>query len=485
MCRDSRNFKKIRLVNVIMPKNSKINRDQWKRLFSHITAAVMLAVFAGAFGFVWYTFYADIIMLPFYRRGNWVIISIYIILMLLFSNVFGGLRTGYLKRTDTFYSQTLSMICVNIVTYFQISLIARDFTAVLPMFMLTIADIAVLPVWIIATNKLYFSLFPPRRLVIIYGEKAAAELVSKMSRRVDKYMICESVSADHSFSEMKDAVDKYEGVILCDMPGQIRNDILKYCFAQKKRVYVAPKISDIIIRGAEEIRLFDTPLLLCRNGGLSPEQRFIKRLFDLLFGIIAGLFFLPIGIVIAVLIKAEDGGAVFYKQKRLTLDDKVFYVYKFRSMIPHAEQHGAQLATEDDSRITKVGKILRKCRLDEIPQIINILKGDMSVVGPRPERPELAKQYEKEMPEFDFRLRVKAGLTGYAQVTGLYDTAPLDKLKMDMMYIEQYSLLLDLRIIMMTIKTMIFPGESNEEAKLHEQQEADSMVNHDSDERQG
>lgn len=484
MCRDSRNFKKIRLVNVIMPKNSKINRDQWKRLFSHITAAVMLAVFAGAFGFVWYTFYADIIMLPFYRRGNWVIISIYIILMMLFSNVFGGLRTGYLKRTDTFYSQTLSMICVNIVTYFQISLIARDFTAVLPMFMLTIADIAVLPVWIIATNKLYFSLFPPRRLVIIYGEKAAAELVSKMSRRVDKYMICESVSADHSFSEMKDAVDKYEGVILCDMPGQIRNDILKYCFAQKKRVYVAPKISDIIIRGAEEIRLFDTPLLLCRNGGLSPEQRFIKRLFDLLFGIIAGLFFLPIGIVIAVLIKAEDGGAVFYKQKRLTLDDKVFYVYKFRSMIQNAEQHGAQLATEDDSRITKVGKILRKCRLDEIPQIINILKGDMSVVGPRPERPELAKQYEKEMPEFDFRLRVKAGLTGYAQVTGLYDTAPLDKLKMDMMYIEQYSLLLDLRIIMMTIKTMIFPGESNEEAKLHEQQEADSMVNHDSDERQ-
>lgn len=484
MCRDSRNFKKTRLVNVIMPKNSKKNRDQWKRLFSNITAAVMLTVFAGGFGFVWYECYSESILLPFYRRGNWVIITIYVILMMLFSNVFGGLKTGYLRRTDTFYSQTLSMICVNIVTYFQISLIARDFTAPLPMMLLTIADIAVLPVWIIATNKLYFSMFPPRKLVIIYGDSTAAELVSKMSRRVDKYMICESVSADHSLSEMKEAVDKYEGVILCDMPGQLRNDILKYCFSQKKRVYVAPKISDIIIRGAEEIRLFDTPLLLCRNGGLSPEQRFMKRLFDLLFGIIAGLFFLPIGIIIAILIKAEDGGPVFYKQKRLTLDDKVFYVYKFRSMIQNAEQHGAQLATEDDSRITKVGKILRKCRFDEIPQIINILKGDMSVVGPRPERPELARQYEKEMPEFDFRLRVKAGLTGYAQVTGLYDTAPLDKLKMDMMYIEQYSLLLDLRIIMMTIKTMIFPGESNEEAKLHEQQEADSMVNHGSDERQ-
>ncbi len=264
------------------------------------------------------------------------------------------------------------------------------------------------------------------------------------------------------------AIDRYEGVILCEMPGQLRNDILKYCFAKKVRVYVAPKISDIIIRGAEEIRLFDTPLLLCRNKGLSPEQRIIKRLFDLMFAVIIGAVSLPFALIIAVCIKIEDRGPVLYKQKRLTMDDKEFYVLKFRSMVQNAEKHGPQLATEDDSRITNVGRFLRKCRLDEIPQLLNILKGDMSVVGPRPERPELAYEYEQEMPEFDFRLRVKAGLTGYAQVTGLYDTTPYDKLKMDMMYIEQYSLLLDLRIIMMTIKTVIFPGESNEEARQHE-----------------
>lgn len=398
--------------------------------------------------------------------------------MLLFSNVFGGLKTGYLRRTDTFYSQSLSMFCVNTVAYFQISLIERHFSQLVPMLLLTLIDIAILPIWIIVTNKLYFSFFPPRKLVIIYGERAAAELVKKMSRRVDKYMICESVSADHSLKDMQTAIDKYEGVILCDMPGQLRNDILKYCFEKKIRVYVAPKISDIIIRGAEDIRLFDTPLLLCRNSGLTLEQRFVKRLFDLLFSIIVGIIFLPISIIIALLIKLEDGGSVLYKQKRLTLDDRIFYVYKFRSMIPNAEQNGAQLATDNDSRITKVGRILRKFRLDEIPQILNILKGDMSVVGPRPERPELAHKYEKDIPEFDFRLRVKAGLTGYAQVTGLYDTSPYDKLKMDMMYIEQYSLLLDLRIIMMTIKTMIFPGESNEETKRHEQQEADNKLKH-------
>ncbi len=461
-----------------MPKHIEKNNDSFKRLFSIITAAAMIMLFAGAFSIVWYSCYSDEIMLPFYRRGNWVIIAIYVVLMLLFSNVFGGLKTGYLRRTDTFYSQSLSMFCVNTVAYFQISLIERHFSQLVPMLLLTLIDIAILPIWIIVTNKLYFSFFPPRKLVIIYGERAAAELVKKMSRRVDKYMICESVSADHSLKDMQTAIDKYEGVILCDMPGQLRNDILKYCFEKKIRVYVAPKISDIIIRGAEDIRLFDTPLLLCRNSGLTLEQRFVKRLFDLLFSIIVGIIFLPISIIIALLIKLEDGGSVLYKQKRLTLDDRIFYVYKFRSMIPNAEQHGAQLATDNDSRITKVGRILRKFRLDEIPQILNILKGDMSVVGPRPERPELAHKYENYIPEFDLSLRVKAGLTGYAQVTGLYDTSPYDKLKMDMMYIEQYSLLLDLRIIMMTIKTMIFPGESNEETKRHEQQEADNKLKH-------
>jgi lipopolysaccharide/colanic/teichoic acid biosynthesis glycosyltransferase len=170
-------------------------------------------------------------------------------------------------------------------------------------------------------------------------------------------------------------------------------------------------------------------------------------------------------LAVAIAIKLDDGGKVLYKQKRLTIDAKEFYVYKFRSMIPDAEKDGVpRLATDSDSRITRVGAFLRKCRLDEIPQLINILKGDMSVVGPRPERPELTEKYERFMPEFKYRLKVKAGLTGYAQVTGVYDTTPYDKLKMDLMYIERYSIIMDLRIILMTIKTIIFPGKTNEKS---------------------
>ena len=394
-----------------------------------------------------------------------------VVLVLLFAKSFGGLKIGYLKRTDMFYSQTLSIFCVNVVTYFQISVVNRDFSATVPMVLLTIVDLAVLILWIVLTNKLYFRLYPPRKLVVIYGDRNAAELVLKMSRRVDKYMICESVSASAPPEAIREAISRYEGIILCEVSGRLRNDLIKYCFAQNVRAYIAPKISDIILRGAEEIRLFDTPLLLCRNYGLTFEQKLGKRIFDLVFAVVFLVILSPVMLASAIAIKLDDGGPVLFKQKRLTYHGKEFYVYKFRSMVVDAEKSGPQLAKENDSRITKVGRILRKCRLDELPQLINILRGDMSVVGPRPERPELAEEYEKTMPEFEFRLQVKAGLTGYAQVTGLYDTLPYDKLKMDLMYIENYSIFMDLRIILMTLKTALFPGETNEEANAHDAQE--------------
>ena len=315
-------------------------------------------------------------------------------------------------------------------------------------------------------GKLYFLIYPPRKLVILYGSRQAAALVLKMSQRVDKYMICESVSVHESTEKVRELIQKYEGVIICDIPAEMRNDYLKFCFENSIRAYIAPKISDIIIRGADDIRLFDTPLLLCRNYGLDFEQRLFKRTFDIVFSLVALVPALPFMLVSAIAIKLYDGGPVLYKQVRLTTNGRRFYVYKFRSMIVDAEKNGVpQLCTDEDSRITPVGRFLRKCRLDELPQLFNILKGDMSVVGPRPERPELTEQYKKEMPEFEFRLKVKAGLTGYAQVTGVYDTSPYDKLKMDIMYIENYSARMDLQIILMTLKTMLFPGKTNAETE--------------------
>ena len=173
-------------------------------------------------------------------------------------------------------------------------------------------------------------------------------------------------------------------------------------------------------------------MFLLRNRGLSPENRFAKRLIDILFSGFALIVLSPIMIIVALLIKLYDGGPALFKQKRLTIDGKVFEVYKFRSMIVDAEKDGvARLASKNDDRITPIGKFIRAVRLDELPQLLNILKGDMSIVGPRPERPEIAEEYMKDMPEFAYRLKVKAGLTGYAQILGKYNTTPRDKLLLD------------------------------------------------------
>jgi len=440
-------------------------RDMYKRFVTFVSAVILLAILTGAFAFVWYRYYSETIVLPYYRRGNWVLIGIYCILILLFFKAYGGFKVGYLKKTDMLYSQLISLVCVNFIAYFMISLIGRDFMRVSPVISLLFADFGIISVWTVLTSRIYFMIYPPRKLIVIYGSSQAVSLVMKMTKRVDKYMICESVSISEPRERITELINKYEGVIICDIPSTDRNDILKYCYENSIRTYLAPKISDIILRGADDIRLFDTPLILCRNYGLDYEQRFFKRIFDILFSLIAILILSPVMAVSAVAVKLCDGGKVIYKQKRLTRNGKEFYIYKFRSMIADAEKDGVpQLAVNSDSRITPVGSVLRKFRIDELPQLFNILKGDMSLVGPRPERPELAQDYKKDMPEFEFRLKVKAGLTGYAQVTGVYDTSPYDKLKMDLMYIENYSLKLDLQIILMTIKIMIFPPKTNEES---------------------
>ena len=222
-----------------------------------------------------------------------------------------------------------------------------------------------------------------------------------------------------------------------------------------------PKISDIMITSASNVELFDTSLLLMRNQGIAADEEFIKRAFDIVASLLALIILSPIMLIIAIAIKLYDGGPVIFTQERLTKDGKVFKIRKFRSMREEKEKKGYCLTRKDDNRVTPVGKSIRALHLDELPQLINILVGDMSFVGPRPECPKLAKEYSEVVPEFNFRLKVKAGLTGYAQVFGKYNTTPLDKLKLDLTYIEKYNLLLDLKIILLTIK-ILFQKENTE-----------------------
>ena len=257
-------------------------------------------------------------------------------------------------------------------------------------------------------------------------------------------------------------IGDYDAVLIDNVPAEPRNDLLKLCFAQDKRVYFVPKLSDIIVRKADEINLFDTPLFLCRNTGSLRIRHMVKRGFDILLSLLALIVLSPVFAVTALAIKLNDGGPVFYKQERCTVGNRRFRMIKFRSKNVDAEKDGrSRPAGENDDRITRVGRVIRPTRIDELPQLINILKGDMSIVGPRPERWEHVEKYTEEIPEFIFRSKARGGLTGYAQVYGKYNTSALNKLKMDMVYITNFSIKLDFQIILETLK-IILRKESTE-----------------------
>ncbi len=433
-----------------------------KRTIMFLTTFIILLTTTLIFFYVWDVYYSNTIVLPFYRKGNWLIGAIYAVLLYAFTKIYSGYKVGFLRLSEVIYSQVLSLLFVNAITYLQISLIGRQFLNVIPIVGMTVVQIIIITVWALITHKVYYIVYPPRNTMLVYGSGEAASIVRKMNSRKEKFNITSMVSARKGVSSICSMLDEFEAVVLSGIDPDDRQKIVNYCYSKSIRVYVVPNIEDILISNSDNIHLFDTPMLLLRNRGLSVENRFAKRALDILLSSIAIILTSPFMIVVAILIKAYDGGPFLFKQKRLTIDGKVFEVYKFRSMIVDAEKDGvARLASKNDDRITPIGKFIRKVRLDELPQLFNILLGDMSVVGPRPERPEIAEEYMKTMPEFEYRLKVKAGLTGYAQVLGKYNTTPKDKLLLDLMYIEKYSLFLDLKLILMTIK-ILFMSESTE-----------------------
>ncbi|MCM1335572.1 MAG: sugar transferase [Bacteroides sp.] len=440
----------------------KQNGTNIKRFVIFLNALFQILLCTSAFAYVWEKYYNLQLGNFFFKNGNIVFCFLYAVIYFILIELYGGFRLGSLRITDSVFSHVIALIFTDLIAYLQICMMAKAFLNPAPLFLTLVPDAIALLIWNIYIHRNFARLFPPKKMILVYANKSARSLVYKMSKRYDKFIICAAINVDEGFERIASCITDYDAVVICDTPNEIRNDILKFCFKHRIVAYVTPKISDILIRGSEELHILDTPLLVSRNFGAKLEQRILKRMFDLTVSFLALVFLSPFLAAAAIAVKAQDGGPVIYKQRRLTYGGRTFELYKFRSMIVDAEKDGqARLAAEGDSRITPVGAFLRKTRLDELPQLLNILKGEMSIVGPRPERPEIAEEYEDSIPEFSFRLNAKAGLTGYAQVMGKYNTTPYDKLKLDLIYIENFSLLLDLKIIMMTIKT-IFEKESTE-----------------------
>jgi len=397
-------------------------------------------------------------------KGHLLMIFVYFVLLMFFSMTYGGLKVGYLKPWDVFFSKVFALVCVAIISFFQISLMEVRLVYGKPLMKMVVVQILFAGIWTFLCNRCYKGFFPPRKLLLIYGDHPIEDILTKFGSRKDKYRIEECVHMSEGEEALlnKTMNGKYDGVVIWDVPTSVRNRLLKVFYSRNIRVYMMPKISDVIIKGSDQLHLFDTPVLLTREYSLKIEQRLIKRVIDIVCSVILLIIASPIMLITAIAIRVYDGGPALYKQVRCTKNEKEFYILKFRSMRVDAEKDGvARLAAKNDSRITPIGKFIRAVRIDELPQLINILKGEMSFIGPRPERPEIIKQYMEEMPEFAFRMKVKAGLAGYAQVYGKYNTTPYDKLKLDLSYIENYSVWLDIKLMLLTLKILLTP-ESTE-----------------------
>ncbi len=432
------------------------NSRTFRRIVVLTLIALAIAGHTAIFWHFWNDAYIGQMTRQFFFKGNMVLMFVYALLYIIFGNVYGAFRIRKLRFADLAFSQILALFFTNIIIYLQVSMLTLEIANPVPILQMSIDNVLCIVLWTWVSIGVYKWLYPPRDMLLVYSDHDPDNLVKKFQTREDKYRIKESIHCDTDWKELTYTIKHHQAVILCDIPSSHRNNILKYCYSIDKRVYVTPKLSDLILRGAEQNNMFDSPLLVSKIKGLKWEQAFVKRCIDIVVSLILCVpaVFMTILVLVGNIIFDHDFGPIFYTQIRLTQNRKEFKIIKFRSMKVDSEKAGARLAMKDDDRITTMGKVLRATHLDELPQVFNILIGQMSVVGPRPERPEIAKEYEDSIPEFAFRLKVKAGLTGYAQVFGKYNTTPYDKLKLDLYYIQQYKVWTDFQIILMTFKIM-------------------------------
>ena len=422
-----------------------------------LNSLLVLLPFLG----VWFGYYEPLTLTAHSKQVCVLVLMVYCFVFYTTCTRLDGFRVSIRRIGEMIFSQIIAVGVTDAVAAIMIWMLSIHFPNLLPGFGCFLIQCAIIVAMVFLAHNLFFATHAPKRAVVVFDvRQGMEELISDygLERRYD-------VQASYPVEKVVSDLSKLDGaedVFLCGIHSHDRNIMLKYCVEKDIRVFMIPRVGDVMMSGAERMHLFHLPFIRATRYNPPLEFRIMKRAFDMLVSGVALLLLSPVMLVVALMVR-RDGGPALYRQVRLTKDGKEFEILKFRSMRVDAEKlSGAVLSSgENDPRITKVGRFIRACRLDELPQLINIFRGDMSIVGPRPERPEIAAEYEKELPEFRLRLQCKAGLTGYAQVYGKYNTTPYDKLLMDLMYIAHPSVLEDLTIMLATVK-ILFSRESTE-----------------------
>ena len=434
------------------------------RALKYLHAGVSILLFA----MFWYLYRYGfrIIEITKESRYDLFVPIIYAVFYIILCRTYKSYLLGYYRVSVLCRSQFLSQFFSLLFVWLMVTIAWWNLRQSPAIFLVLLLLQAVLDiVWTWFATKYFFKVTPPIKAAVLYINENDIHRLGRMNgepiERLYKFdtRIC---CAGKTAKEIIPLIEDCSAIFVSGIDATTRNELAEYCIHNSKNGFFVPHVGDVLMSGAEYIQSFSSPVLNVHRYNPDIEFTFIKRLFDIISSALALLVLSPLMIIIAIAIKICDGGPVFYKQTRLTKDGKAFKIIKFRSMRPDAEKDGvARLAAENDSRITPIGRFIRKCRIDELPQLINILKGEMSVVGPRPERPEIFEQYCKEFPDFSMRLQAKAGLTGFAQVYGRYNTSPYEKLEFDLLYINQMNILTDIKIIFKTVG-ILFSAESTE-----------------------
>ncbi len=415
------------------------------------------------FALCWYLYYTERTFSPYYYWGNILVMALFLIIYYFIAHLYGGFPIHIKRISELMYSQSVAVVVTDCLMYIIIWLLTKFLPNVIPLLLCLVGQFLCIALWCTLAHKWYFRHFPARNSLIIWDTREGVGQLLQEYGLDQHFKIEKAVPVNECLADLYACLQNVEVVFLSGIHSHDRNKIAKYCIEHDIIMYIIPRVGDVLMSGAMPLHLLHLPMLMLERYNPTPEYLFFKRVMDIVLSAVALIIASPVMLIVAVIIKATDGGTVFYRQCRLTRNGKEFNVLKFRSMRMDAEKDGvARLSTgEQDPRITPIGRFIRKVRIDELPQLINILKGEMSIVGPRPERPEIARQYEEELPEFSLRHQAKAGLTGYAQVYGKYNTTPYDKLLMDLMYIAKPSLAEDLKIIFATVQILFMP-ESTE-----------------------
>ncbi len=391
--------------------------------------------------------------------------AIFIIILIWLVRVYNSFEVGGRRVYELIYSLTLSSVVASGIMYIVQAAFLHKIPNLLMLLGLFAAQFLWNTIWVLIANKIYFKLYKAKKTVVIYRSENDLQKLTEIQALSSKFEVVKYIENPTEIHSLIKEMGECEAVFIAGVEATLRNGIIKYCVEKNIPAYIEPKIGDILMSGAKHMQMFSVPVLRVRHAAPDPFYLFVKRVIDIVLSLIGIIVASPIMLVMAITIKAYDGGPVFYRQTRLTKDGKTFQLIKFRTMRVDAEKDGvARLSSKNDDRITPCGRIYRACRADELSNLFNILSGSMTIVGPRPERPEIAKQYEETLPAFALRLQVKAGLTGYAQIYGKYNTEPYDKLQMDLMYINDMSLSRDIELMFATVKVLFMP-ESTEGIK--------------------